>query len=178
MTDITTQNAAPEQDVLLDHDYDGIQEYDNPMPGWWLAIFYVTIAWSLFYMVALGLELINDYDAQLAQASRQLEQTRNAYASETPPVDEAMLSALLEDSDALARGAEIYSGTCAPCHGANHEGGVGPILTDDEWIHGGEMPQIFATIRDGVSDKGMPPWGPVLRQEDIASLTAYITSLQ
>ncbi|TXD36473.1 c-type cytochrome [Lujinxingia vulgaris] len=178
MSESTPQSSAPEQDVLLDHDYDGIQEYDNPMPGWWLAIFYVTIVWSVFYVVALGLDFIDDYDAQLTQASRQLETTRNAFAAATPPVDEAMLSALLEDPEAIARGSEVYSGTCAPCHGANHEGGVGPVLTDEEWIHGGTLPEIYATIRDGVPENGMPPWGPVLRQEDVAALTAYIASLQ
>ena len=162
-------------DVIIEgHDYDGIKEYDNPMPGWWLWLFYATIAWSVFYIAALGIGWIDDYDAQLERGKERIAEKQMAAAEDAVEVDEDGLAELLDDDDALAEGEQVYADLCASCHGASGEGGVGSAFDDDTWIHGDDLVTHFEIIRDGLAADGMPAHDGQLSDDEIASVLAYI----
>lgn len=172
-------NASPYQDELIEgHDYDGIQEYDNPMPAWWLWIFYATIAWSVFYVAALGAGFIDDYDAQLERGIDRVAEQRAAAQELSPAieVDQEYLDGLVSDADALAAGERAYGTRCAMCHGAQGEGGIGSALNTKEWIHADTKLGHYEIIRDGISAVGMPAHSGLMSNEDMAAVTVYIHS--
>ncbi len=169
--------ADQEQDRLLDHDYDGIREYDNPMPRWWLWIFYATIIFvPVYYLLpgsmGAGPGMIAAYEAEVAayEASRPAAADGGASA-------EALL-ALASDPAALANGKSLFDMNCAVCHRADGGGLIGPNLTDDAWLHGSSPTAIHATIANGVLEKGMPPWDRLLKPEQVDAVTAYVISLR
>jgi cytochrome c oxidase cbb3-type subunit 3 len=163
-----------EQERLLDHEYDGIREYDNPTPRWWTWIFWATIIFSLAYWINPGGWLRQDRIAEY-------DGVMQAAALRFPPPPAAMTAASLDsmrnDRAALDLGKTTYAATCAPCHRADAGGIIGPNLTDDYWLHGGSLVDIQRVITDGVLEKGMPPWGKSLKPEQITGLTIYIASL-
>jgi cytochrome c oxidase cbb3-type subunit 3 len=166
----------PQNDRLLDHSYDGIQEYDNPMPRWWLATFAGTVIFSVLYLFNLGpvgngKGRIADYDASMAAAAA----AHPAMSAEAPP---DRLMTVLKDPKAVASGKDVFALSCAPCHRPDAGGLIGPNLTDDWWIHGGAPSDVYKTIVAGVLDKGMPPWGKTLKPEQIEAVTAYVVSLR
>ncbi len=166
-------------DVIIEgHDYDGIKEYDNPMPAWWLWIFYATIAWSVFYIAALGAGWIADYDTQLERGKERIAEKRAAAAEEAPVVDidEQMLTELVDDDEALSRGEDVYAARCAQCHGAEGEGGIGSAFDDGQWIHGDEMMSHYEIIRDGLAAEGMPDHSNILNDQELADVTAFVNS--
>jgi cytochrome c oxidase cbb3-type subunit 3 len=165
-------------DRLLDHEYDGIEEYDNPLPGWWSWIFVATIVFSLgywlYYQIGPGLSDIALYDDEVRVAAEH--QARLA----PPPgasVSEESLRALARDARAVAGGREIFATRCMPCHGPEGQGVVGPNLTDDYWIHGRTLVEIRRTISEGVPEKGMVPWRDQLKPDEISGLAAYVSTL-
>jgi cytochrome c oxidase cbb3-type subunit 3 len=173
-------NDQNQQDRLLDHNYDGIQEYDNPMPGWWVYIFYATIVFAALYFlnvpgVGTGKGRIANYEREVAQWKAR----QDEIAAKTPQfeVSDAALMALTRDPKALEAGKAVFSTTCAACHRADGGGMIGPNLTDDFWIHGGLPTQIFATVTKGVPDKGMPTWSNAMNSEKIAAVVAYVLTL-
>jgi cytochrome c oxidase cbb3-type subunit 3 len=163
---------------LLGHAYDGIQEYDNPMPAWWLWIFWVTIAFTPVYIVhyhfGQGGLIKAEYEADLAVWN----EAEAARAMESGVVDEATLTALMSDAGTVAAGEALFKASCVACHGDQGEGKIGPNLTDDYWIHGGSLMQIHRTIDQGVPEKGMLAWGKTLPPEDVRRLTAYVGTLR
>lgn len=169
-------------DVIIEgHEYDGIKEYDNPMPGWWLWIFYATIAWSVFYIAALGVGWIDDYDAQLERGKERIAEKQAAHAAamadeDVLEVDEEYLAGLLDDEDALASGESVYRRRCATCHGAEGGGGIGSAFDDDEWDHGSDMMSQYAVVRDGIPAAGMPAHSTLLNNDDLAAVTAFINT--
>lgn len=171
--------VTKEADVLLDHDYDGIRELDNSLPPWWVAMFYVTIAFALVYMVyyhfsGAGPSSAQEYEFQMAQA----EEEKEAFlAKQANKVDESNVTALT-DGNELAIGKTIYEANCVACHGAGGEGGVGPNMTDDYWIHGGSIKDIFKTIKNGVPEKGMIAWSAQLRPADMQRVASYIMTMR
>jgi cytochrome c oxidase cbb3-type subunit 3 len=169
--------ADQEQDRLLDHSYDGIQEYDNPMPRWWVIIFWATIVFAILYAlnvpwVGKGPGRIAEYNADMLKAQA----TRAAAEPAGGPTPEA-LAALAADPAAIASGKEIFTTYCAACHRPDGGGQIGPNLTDDSWIHGGALIEIRTTINNGVLAKGMPEWGKVLKPDQVSSAAAYVKSL-
>jgi cytochrome c oxidase cbb3-type subunit 3 len=171
-------STKPEQDRLLDHNYDGIQEYDNPMPGWWVWLFWATIAFSVLYWINLpgigtGRGRIANYEREMAAAAE-----RYAAFRRGGTVDPAALGALARDPAARERGRQAYATHCAACHREDGGGSIGPNLTDHYWIHGGSVLAIHATVRDGVLDKGMPAWGELLKPDDLEAVVAYVTTLE
>lgn len=163
-------------DHLLEHSYDGIQEYDNPLPRWWVWIFWATIVFALAYAFDVtgrmkGPGRLKEYEAQMAEAAKR-------WPAATGTADPAVLVALARDPRAVAAGKATFTTTCAPCHRPDGGGLIGPNLTDDYWIHGGTLPQIQNTISVGVLDKGMPQWGKMLKPEQINDVTAYVASLR
>jgi len=168
----------PGPDRLLEHDYDGIQEYDNPLPRWWLYLFYATIVFSVLYLINLpgigtGKGRIANYEREMAAARARF---RTAAAA-APTVTEAELVALSHDPSRLAAGKTEFTTVCAACHRPDGGGNIGPNLTDDFWIHGGKPLEILHTVTVGVPDKGMPAWGQVLKPELVASVAAYVLTL-
>ena len=167
-----------EADVLLDHDYDGIKELDNNLPPWWKYGFYITIIWAFIYMidyhvVGAGNVQEQEYLAQLEEADKQKAEQLKLMAN---AVDENTVT-LMADAKDLADGKKIYTDKCLVCHGAAGEGTVGPNLTDDYWIHGGKINDIFKTIKYGVKEKGMLEWQGQLTPVQIQQVSSYVKSL-
>lgn len=171
--------SKDERDQLIEgHDYDGIQELNNPLPRWWLATFYATIVFSLVYWGYFELFGGPSHDERLAAAMEKIRAKQQA-AVVTYDDSEIDLDALLADSEAMATGKDQYSAVCATCHGQAGEGLIGPNLTDRYWIHGdGGLEHILESIRVGYPDKGMPPWGNVIPADKHADVAAYVISLQ
>jgi len=158
--------------LLLDHDYDGIQELDNPLPRWWLWLFYISIVFAFgyvtFYWVGPGLSIQEKFEIDMAKDAPKNDSENTFDLSTWKP------SKL--DSDA---GKKAYLSKCAPCHGQLGEGLIGPNLTDQYWIHGdGKIEGIYAVIRDGVPEKGMISWKDLLSPKEIAEISHYITTLK
>lgn len=167
-----------EQDVLLDHDYDGIKELDNPLPPWWKYGFYVTIVFAFIYIYRYqvsktGLNPTQEYEAEVLQA--QAEQA--AYlANAANNVDENSVTALTDVTN-LNAGKSIFESTCAACHLKDGGGSVGPNLTDDYWLHGGGIKDIFKSIKYGWQEKGMKSWKDDFSPKKIQQLASYVRSL-
>jgi cytochrome c oxidase cbb3-type subunit 3 len=178
------EEGIDESMLMAGHKYDGIQEYDNPMPGWWTGIFLITVLFVPVYMLGIStFGFVDDYEEDLSQATARLTAVQEAYAAANPTevsTDAASLIAMAADPGALAAGAEVYkvAGTCAICHGQEGEGGIGPNLADNAWIHGGSPEDIYKVVNEGVLTAGMPAWGEVLTQEQIVQASAYVISLQ
>ena len=171
---------ADYEDKVL-HELDGIREYDNPMPGWLLAIWWGSLLFSAGYLVFYALSfgegtMEAEYRAQTQEALTSVQ----AYFDANPlvPPSPAQLLAGAKDPAVLEVGAARFSRTCSSCHGELAQGLIGPNLTDDRWIHGGSVEQIFQTVAKGWPSKGMPPWGRTLKPEELAALVSYVRSLQ
>jgi cytochrome c oxidase cbb3-type subunit 3 len=166
-----------DSDRLLAHEYDGIEEYDNPLPGWWVWIFWATIAFSLgywlYYQIGPGPSVIAQYDADVrVAAERQAKLAPSAGAAS----DDVIL-VLTKNPQAMASAKEIFTARCLACHGPQGQGLVGPNLTDDYWMHGRRATEILRTISEGVPEKGMVPWRDQLKPEELQMITAYVLSL-
>jgi len=168
--------ANQEQDRLLDHDYDGIQEYDNPLPRWWLWIFYATIVFVPLYYVLPG--RLGENGGNVAEYERDVAAHQAAEPPAAPTISEGALLALAADREAVEEGEELFTKNCVACHGAGGGGVIGPNLTDAAWIHGGTPGAIHKTIVEGVIAKGMPPWGRLLKPEEVDQVTAYVISIK
>jgi cytochrome c oxidase cbb3-type subunit III len=164
---------------LLDHDYDGIREYDNPMPRWWRWIFWASFYFAIGYVIHYhltgnGASVQADYEADLAVA-REAE----ALALLGTETTEASLSKLVTDTAMMADAAKLFTSRCGVCHGARGEGLIGPNLTDAFWINGDASLLSLHTIIDGgVLAKGMPAWNRQLRPIEVAKLAAYVGSIK
>ena len=171
--------AAP-PDVLLEHSADGIQEYDNPLPAWWLGILYVTIAFTVVfipYLQMTGWSQEGQYDQEVADAEAKYAPAREAQAAAAAASSAAAATAGAPTAADIASGAEVYAGKCVACHMADASGGIGPNLRDAEWLHGGTLPAIIKTVNDGVPAKGMLAWGPIIGDEQVRQVSAYVHSL-
>ena len=150
-----------ERDQVLGHsaEADGIEEYDNPLPTWWVGLFVVTIVFGVVYAIdyhfVSGRSQAGEYDEEMAAVR----------AAMPPPAPVAV---------ADAAGREIFQTNCVGCHGADLHGGVGPNLTDAEWIHGGRLEDITRVITQGVPEKGMITWGPVLGPEKVGQVAKFV----
>ncbi len=168
-----------EQDVMLDHDYDGIRELDNTLPPWWVAMFYLSIVFAVVYMTyyhftGAGPSSGEEFEMQMAKA----EEAVKAYqARQGNKIDENNV-VVLADEQALAFGQTIFNTQCATCHREDGGGSIGPNLTDEYWIHGGTINEIFATIKYGVPEKGMISWQTQLRPNDMQRVASYILTMQ
>ncbi len=169
------------EDLLLsNHNYDGIEEFDNPMPGWWVWVFVACIVWAPIYVIGVHqMGFINSYEDDLANDQMELAELRTAYETANPvaEVTSEAIAAYIGVAEHIEAGAAIFTTNCAMCHGALAEGLIGPNLTDDYWIHGGTHQDLFHVITEGVLEKGMTPWGAVLSVEQRMQLVSFIRSI-
>lgn len=166
-----------EATVELDHNYDGIRELDNHLPPWWTYMFYASIVFAVIYMfmyhVSGSLPLqTEEYEIAMAEA-----QASKAVAEEGSSIDESNI-VFSDDPAVLASGKTVYDRNCVACHKAGGEGGIGPNLTDEYWLHGGSIQDVYNTIKNGVPDKGMIAWGDVLSPTKMNDVASYIETLK
>ncbi|MBL8009866.1 MAG: c-type cytochrome [Flavobacteriales bacterium] len=167
-----------EKDLLMHHEYDGIRELDNVLPPWWLWLFYGTVIWSVVFLLNVHVFDIwptqeEEYRQEMAQAKAEVDAYLAQFAG---MVDETNVTALT-DAAAIAGGRATFDAYCKACHGGAGEGGVGPNLTDDHWIHGGGVQNVFKTIKYGVPEKGMIAWKAQLKPAEMQAVTSYILTL-
>lgn len=171
-----------EKNIELDHSYDGIKELDNHLPPWWKWLFYGTIGWSVVYVIVFHFSASlplseEEYQIEIAVAEEQARKLKAEQPQAT--IDESNLQ-YTADAAILEKGKSVFANNpCGSCH-RNDGGGnaIGPNLTDEYWIHGGDVKSIFNTIKNGAVDKGMPAWGKGMSPQDLRDLTFYIVSLQ
>ena len=169
------------EDKVL-HELDGIKEYDNPMPGWLMAIWWGSLIFSAAYLIFYALSfgegsMEAEYRAETAAGAHRRPgalRREPARAADGRPSS----SPARGTPRSLEVGAARFAKSCAPCHGAQAQGLIGPNLTDDRWIHGGSVEQVFQSIAKGWPAKGMPPWGRAVKPEELSALVSYVRSLQ
>lgn len=173
--------ANNEKDKIRPYEVDGIQEYDNPLPRWWVWFFVSCIVFAVAYMLNLylfnGTTLLNEYEKDMAELKTQ-EKKVEPSANSGGAAQGQSLEDRLKNPETITKGKEIFVQNCSPCHGENAQGVVGPNLTDKFWIHGGAPDQIIHTIEEGVPPKGMIAWKPILGTAKIEQVAAYILSLK
>jgi len=168
---------------IAGHEYDGIQELNNPLPKWWLATFYGTIVFAVIYFGYYQLGNGPSHDERLANAMARIEgryeEAKQEAVETAPPVEEIDVAAVQADEAAMAVGKGHFDTKCMPCHGVNGEGTIGPNLTDEYWLHSkGGIEGILASFRVGFPEKGMPPWDTLIPAEEHVPLAAYVMTLQ
>jgi cytochrome c oxidase cbb3-type subunit 3 len=157
-----------------------LQEYNNPLPRWWLNLFYLTVIWGALYLVAYpGLGtfkgLLNW--TQQDQYEREMKAADDKYSPLFDRFAATDLDTLAKDPQAVQVGEHLFASRCAACHGSDARGARGfPNLRDDDWLYGGGGDAIQASIAKGRQGV-MPPWGPVLGADGVASVTAYVETL-
>lgn len=168
-----------DEKLIADHEYDGIQELDNPLPGWWLMTFYLTIIFSVGYVLYFYAFGGPNSDQQLASSLERIEAKRSAVVVESEEKDEGALVALTRNQERIEQGKNEFMLKCMACHGNMAQGVIGPNLTDEYWIHGdGSITEIINQINVGVPEKGMPPWKGQISPELIESVAVYVYSLR
>ncbi len=171
------KSIKEEASLDLEHSYDGIRELDNRLPPWWIYGFYLTIIVSVIYLWRYHVShsapsSIEEYTIEVQKA----EVEKEAYLKKSAGnVDENTVTML--DASGIEAGKKTFTTNCAPCHGADGGGVVGPNLTDDYWLHGGNIKDVFKTIKYGVPEKGMKSWKDDFSPVQIAQLSSYIKSL-
>jgi cytochrome c oxidase cbb3-type subunit 3 len=163
---------------VLDHEYDGIKEYDNPLPGWWVWSFWASVAFAIGYLfhywAGTGVSVADNYSSEMASA--RAAQARQALGEK---VSEDGLAKLMKDPAMMQDAKALFGQRCMPCHGEHGQGIIGPNLTDAHWIHGkGQLLDIYQTVSDGVADKGMPAWKMQLTPVQLRELAAFVGSLR
>ena len=162
------------------HEYDGIQEYDNPLPAWWFYMFVLTIVWGAGYLIIypgmgnfaglLGWTQVGQHDRQVAAADEKFRTMRDRYMA--LPIEE-----IASDPAVRKMGMRMFGNNCAQCHGADAKGSYGfPNLADGDWIFGGTPDAIKASIANG-RQAAMPPWGSIIGDKGVTDVTAYVMSI-
>lgn len=168
-----------EGQLLLDHDYDGIKELDNNLPPWWVYLFYACVVFGIIYMVRFELLGADNQEMELKKEVAQAKIDIAEYMKTAPDLMDEKTVTLLTDPADLAAGKTIFAANCIPCHRADAGGQIGPNLTDDRWILGGGIKNIFHTITNGGRDgKGMIAWKGTLKPKEIQKVASYVLSLQ
>lgn len=168
-----------EADIMIDHPHDGIYELDNRLPPWWVSMFYATIIFAVGYLAYYHYfypdqNMLAEYKESVRKADILKADVAERQAN---LVNEKSVVALTDKKD-LSAGQDIFVGKCAACHGQKGEGGVGPNMTDEYWLHGGSIKNIFSTVKYGVPDKGMISWQGQLSAKEIQNVSSYILTLK
>jgi len=192
---LTRTVPGEEAEDRVVHEYDGIQEYDNRLPNWWLAtlfgsILFAGLYWIGYHVLQIGELPSAEYARSVAETKERAAQAEEeaqimsaggplvaAEGTSGPVTAEALLS-LSHDPREVGKGKELFTNYCAPCHGPEGGGKVGPNLTDNAWIHGGAPDKIYGQILNGSPTKGMIAWGPQIGAERVKALTAFVLTLK
>lgn len=175
------QDSRPieeEAEIELDHSYDGIRELDNNLPPWWLWGFYLSIVFAVVYLMRFHVLKtaplpLEEFAIQIAEGEAQ----RAAYLKNASDLVDETNVVLLSDAGAISAGQKIFATNCASCHAADGGGGIGPNVTDDYWLHGGDVKDVFGVIKYGVDGKGMISWQEILKPNEMQQVASYILSL-
>lgn len=167
------------EDPIRHHTYDGIQEYDKKLPNWWLMTLFGTIFfafgyWFYYEWTGFGPTSVQSFEQEMAEHD-----PRNRVLVASSDVKELTnddMWKMSHDAKIVSAGATTFATTCSSCHGTDATGKIGPNLKDEVWIHGGQPLEIVHTITTGVPEKGMPTWGPLLGEEKIHEVAAFILS--
>lgn len=171
-------SSAP-ADPLTGHEYDGIAEYDNPMPTWWRRIFWVTFFFSIGYYVHYQLTGNGASVEQTYAVEMQEQREKLAAAALGQQIDEEALARLMADPLMMKDAASIYKLRCVQCHADRGQGNIGPNLTDDHWLYGSaSLMDLFEIIGNGRPQKGMPAWSRTLRPVEVAQVAAFVGTLR
>jgi cytochrome c oxidase cbb3-type subunit 3 len=169
-----------EADIMLDHNYDGIRELDNHLPPWWKWLFNFTIGWSvvylIFYHVTNTLPLSGqEYQNEVASAQEQA--LKMKASSPVAAIDETSVK-FVTDAQALADGKQTFMNNCASCHRQDGGGDIGPNLTDEYWLHGATINEVFKVVRNGVQGTNMIAWEGFISPEKMQNVSSYLLTLQ
>lgn len=166
------------QGELLDHSYDGIQEYDNPTPGWWHLIFWVTILFSALYGSFFHFSPMA-WDEKEVLTQDQTEYYAKLFGSVgSLEGDEPTVLRMMGEPKWLKVGQAVFAGNCTPCHGPDGGGINGPNMTDDYYKNIKQLGDLYRVISDGVVEKGMPAWKNRLQQNQRVVVAAYVATLR
>ena len=176
---IQPQQQEDEGELLLHHDYDGIKELDNNLPPWWVYLFYACIIFSVVYLVRFEIMGADNQETELKKEMAQAQIDIAEYKKTAPDLMDENSVTLLTDAANLAAGKAIYTTNCVACHRADAGGQIGPNLTDDQWILGGGIKNVFHTLVNGGRDgKGMISWKGTLKPKQMQEVASYILSLK
>jgi len=168
-----------EGEIILDHNYDGIRELDNNLPPWWVYMFYATIIFGVIYLARF--HVFNDYDQDTEYVTEvTLAEAEIAeYKKNAKDLVDVNTVELLSDASDISAGKAIYETNCVACHMADGGGGIGPNLTDENWILGGGIKEVFSTISEGGrAGKGMIAWKQSLKPAEMAQVASYVLNFQ
>ncbi|KGO94952.1 cbb3-type cytochrome c oxidase N-terminal domain-containing protein [Flavobacterium subsaxonicum] len=165
--------------ILMNHDYDGIKELDNVLPPWWVNLFYACIVFALIYLVRFhileGKDQKAEFDTEMAEARLAVEEYKKTAKD---LIDENTVAQLTEPAE-IAEGKAVFQANCIPCHRPDAGGAIGPNLTDEYWLLGGGIKNVFHTITEGGRDgKGMVAWKGMLKPSEIQLVASYVLSLK
>lgn len=168
-----------EKDLIMEHQFDGIAELDNPTPPWFMWLFYGTIAFGVAYFLNYhvfewGMLQDEEYVVEVQEA----EAAKIEYlATAANLIDENSVTVSTEPA-VISAGMALFNANCVACHGDKGQGTVGPNLTDEYWLHGGSVNDVFKTIKYGVPEKGMISWEKQMTPKQISEVANYILSLK
>lgn len=173
--DKLTDNVAIEEEGSIDlgHDYDGIRELDNNLPPWWKYGFYLTIVYAVFYWFVFTETGVEEYEQEMAIAAVEKAKYQEKQSNS---VDENTI-AMLDDGVSLAAGKATFEMLCAVCHKTDGGGSIGPNLTDEYWLHGGDIKDVFTTVKYGVEGKNMISWEDQLSPKEMSEVSSYVMTL-
>ena len=168
----------PYDDKLREHEFDGIQEFDNRLPNWWLWTLYGTIIFSIFYWLffhtwRVGPLALEQYQHEVSEAA-----AAQLARMEGQEVSNESLTLMSQVPDRVESGRQVFTQVCLTCHKADGSGDVGPNLTDEYWIHGGEPMDILHTVQVGVPDKGMVAWEPKIGPQRVQDVVSYLLTIR
>ena len=168
-----------EKDLVMEHTYDGIAELDNPTPPWFMYLFYSSIVIAvvyllIFHVVGDGKIMTTEYAEEIAVAEKANELYMKKFANSVNENNVIVLT----DAKSIEDGSKIYAKNCVACHGDKGQGGVGPNLTDEFWLHGGAPKNVFHTLTEGVPEKGMISWKKTLNPIQIQHLVSFLSRFQ
>ena len=176
---IKPKQVEDEGELLLDHDYDGIKELDNNLPPWWVYLFYICIAFAVIYLVRFEIMGGDNQETELKNEMAQAQKEIAEYKKTAPDTMDENTVTLLTDAADLAAGKAIFTANCVVCHRADAGGQIGPNLTDDKWILGGGIKNVFHTLVNGGRDgKGMISWKGTLKPKQMQEVASYVLSLK
>ena len=171
---------SSDKDTVINHPHDGIYELDNPPPPWFMFLFYGTIVFALIYYIRFtftdsGYTQAEEYAQEMKLAEE--EQQKILAEGGGDVIDETTVELLTDEAD-LAKGETIFKANCVSCHGQHGEGIVGPNFTDKYWKLGGDIKDVFGTIKNGSPNGSMASWSKSMSPSALQAVASYVISLE